>query len=133
MNAEFSDTTASAALASEERGARSRDRVLLYVRGMDIPPMDSLDLARESLKRSGPDVDPAEAMRNLRGLLAERGLAHSLQDSQGRRQLSAPPMNRRPMIAEGMGRASCLAAVGRALKRLAGFGPRADGPGERHE
>lgn len=85
---------------SDERGRRSRDRVLLYLRGMDLPPLESVDLARESLVRSGPDADPAEAMRALRGLLAEQGLAHSAQNSRGERLLSAPPMNRRPMIVE---------------------------------
>lgn len=39
-------------------------------------------------------------MRELRDLLAERGLTHSAQNSRGERLLSAPPMNRRPMIAE---------------------------------
>ena len=31
---------------SDERGRRSRDRVLLYLRGMDLPPLESVDLAR---------------------------------------------------------------------------------------
>ena len=85
---------------SDERGRRSRDRVLLYLRGMDLSPLESVDLARESLSRSGPDADPAGAMREVRDLLAERGLTHSAQNSRGERVLSAPPMNRRPMIAE---------------------------------
>ena len=67
---------------------------------MDLPPLESVDLARESLSRSGPDADPAGAMRELRDLLAERGLTHSAPNSRGERLLSAPPMNRRPMIAE---------------------------------
>ena len=101
----------------DERGQRSRDRVLLYLRGMDLPSLESVDLARESLSRSGPDADPAEALRELRGLLAERGLAHSAQNSRGERLLSAPPMNRRPMIAEELTPRRRLAALLGRLKR----------------
>lgn len=101
----------------DERGQRSRDRVLLFLRGMDLPPLESVDLARESLSRSGPQADPADAMRALRALLAERGLAHSAQNSRGERLMSAPPMNRHPMIAEDLTPRSRLAALLGHLKR----------------
>lgn len=119
-----------AAPPPDERGQRARDRVLLFVRGMDLPPLESVDLARESLNRSGTDVPPAEAMRVLRELLAERGLAHSLLNSRGERQLSAPPMNRRPMIAEELDRKPWLTALRRVFHRLTDlFRCRNDGPG----
>lgn len=102
----------------DERGQRARDRVLLFVRGMELPPLESVDLARESLNRSGTGVPPAEAMRVLRELLAERGLAHSLLNSRGERQLSAPPMNRHSMIAEELDRKPWLTALRRAVQRL---------------
>lgn len=109
------------AFPPDERGQRARDRVLLFVRGMDLPPLESVELARESLNRSGVDVSPAEAMRVLRDLLAEQGLAHSLQNSRGERQLSAPPMNRHPMIAEELDRKPWLTAIRRGFKRLGGL------------
>lgn len=106
-----------------ERGQRSRDRVLLYLRGMDLPPLESVDLARESLSRSGPDADPAKAMRELRGLLAERGLPHSAQNSRGERLLSAPPMNRHPMIAGELTPRRRLAALLDRLHRRSRSAP----------
>lgn len=47
--------------------------MLLYVRGMDIPPLRSLAFAAESLGRSGPTASQAEAMRSLREVLREEG------------------------------------------------------------
>lgn len=119
----------------DERGQRARDRVLLFLRGMDLAPLESVDLARESLSRSGPQADPADAMRELRALLAERGLAHSSRNSRGERLMSAPPMNRRPMIAEELTPRSRLAALFGRLKRGAPAAVPPSNPipeGERH-
>lgn len=118
----------------DERGQRARDRVLLYLRGMDVPPLESVDLARESLSRSAPHADPAEAMRTLRGLLLERGLAHGAQNSRGERLLSAPPMNRRPMIAEELTSRRGFSLLSGRLKRNVApvVTPRPAPEGERH-
>lgn len=102
----------------DERGQRSRDRVLLYTRGMEISPGESVELARECLRRAGGRASGAEAMDILRGLLIERGLAHGALDEKGRRLLSAPPMNRRPMIVEHLDRAPWLTALRHGLNRL---------------
>lgn len=51
----------------------SRDRVLLYVRALDLSPYRGLELALESLRAAGPGSAGA-AMRNLRSLLSEYGL-----------------------------------------------------------
>lgn len=101
----------------DERGQRTRDRVLLYVRGMDIPPLRSLAFAAESLGRSGPTASQAEAMRSLREVLREEGRLegrrYGLEDGEEGKLDSAPPMNRRPMIAEKLvaGRGSPLSDV----------------------
>lgn len=101
----------------DERGQRTRDRVLLYVRGMDIPPLRSLAFAAESLGRSGPEATQAEAMRSLREVLREEGRIegrrYGLEDSEEGRLDSAPPMNRRSMIAEELDRRPWLTALGR--------------------
>lgn len=104
----------------DERGPRSRDRVLLYTRGMPLGATESVELALESLKRSGEQASTAEAMTALHSLIRERGLAHGLQDDKGERLLSAPPMNRRPMIAEHLDRKPWLTALKRGLRRLVG-------------
>ena len=46
----------------DERGQRTRDRVLLYVRGMDVAPLRSLAFAAESLGRSGSSPSHAQFM-----------------------------------------------------------------------
>ena len=68
----------------QERAAwrTSRDRVLLYLRGLDLPPFEDLDLAAASLRACGAceepaaeglgSPSPAEAMESLFNLLEEQ-------------------------------------------------------------
>lgn len=101
----------------DERGQRTRDRVLLYVRGMDIPPLRSLAFAAESLSRTGPAASPAEAMRSLREVLREEGRMegrqYGLENNEEGKLDSAPPINRRSMIAEKLDRKPWLTAIAR--------------------
>lgn len=101
----------------DERGQRTRDRVLLYVRGMDIPPLRSLAIAAESLGRSGPAASQAEAMRSLREVLREEGKPegrqYGLEDGEQGKLASAPPINRRSMIAEKLDRKPWITALAR--------------------
>ena len=101
----------------DERGQRTRDRVLLYVRGMDIPPLRSLAFAAESLSRTGPAVSQAEAMHSLREVLREEGRMegrqYGLEDDEDGKLDSAPPINRRSMIAEKLDRKPWLTALAR--------------------
>ena len=103
----------------DERGQRTRDRVLLYVRGMDIPPLRSLAFAAESLGRAGPAASQAEAMHRLREVLREEGRLegrhYGLEDGEEGKLNSAPPMNRRSMIAEKLDRKPWLTALARLL------------------
>lgn len=122
----------------EEAMARTRDRVLLYTRGLGVEPFLSLDLALESLRRadarkkdlSSPDTaatpapfseasgasvaDMERAMEALYGLLREKDICLGYVDTRGEPLRSAPPMNRRSMIAEEMDRSP----LRRILKRL---------------
>lgn len=83
------------------------DRVLLYLRGMDIPPVQSLELALETFRRlaAEPGREPVsmpEAMKALHALLRESKL-HSGWLGPGRPpRPSMPPLNRCSMIAEKM-------------------------------
>ena len=84
--------------------ARVRDRVLLYVRGLDIAPEASLEVALEAMRRSG-GRDVRRAMDSLREILAERELLPpALAGFQGDedRLKCVPEMNRCSMIAEEM-------------------------------
>ncbi|MDR0882825.1 MAG: hypothetical protein LBP55_09865 [Candidatus Adiutrix sp.] len=85
--------------------ARARDRLLLYVRGMDVPPLLSLELALEGLRRASAGAEPLTitgAMRELHSLLREKGLHTSWVEKYGPPPSSMPPFNRSSMVAEGL-------------------------------
>jgi len=105
----------------ERDGARLHacDRVLLYVRGMDVDPLTGLEYALDSLRRADPQSGPAGAMRALHDLLRENGLSAGLADADGQLLRSMPPMNRRPMVAEEMDRLPLLTFVRRLLGKPA--------------
>ncbi len=86
-------------IPEEEQWRLARDRVLLYVRSLGLPPFEGLDLAVQSLNDVGPS-SPAEAMRHLRALLKEQGLEGKILDREGRHLASVPPLNRGVMVAE---------------------------------
>lgn len=92
----------------EDNAARARDRVLLYTRGMAVDPVLGLELALESLRRAeraGPKDDGIHtAMNELHALLREKGIDLEVPDERGAPLRSAPPMTRRPMVAEEMDR-----------------------------
>lgn len=86
----------------EALAAKLRDRVLLYVRGMDIPPVQGLELALESLRRASEGTEPLSVpsvMRELHALLRENGLHTGWVDRQGPPKSSMPPLNRCSMVA----------------------------------
>lgn len=75
-----------------------RDRLLAYLSGMDIDPVDSLELAAECLRRAGPECDCRVAMDMLETVLVESG--RTLPGSgDGRPELCAPAMVRSSMLA----------------------------------
>ncbi len=116
-----------------DKAARTRDRVLLYARGLDLDPVLAVELALESMREAGlagtraveadavtPFAPGAEApclpraMAAMRRLLNERGGNGFVSDASGRPLVSMPPLNRRPMLPEEMDRSP----LKRALKKL---------------
>lgn len=94
----------------------ARDRVALYVTALDLPPFKGLELALESLKRSGP-TDVTEAMRTLRELLAEHGLDQGIRTPEGVHLSSQPPLNRGSMVAKELDRLPWLSGLKRFFAR----------------
>lgn len=94
----------------------ARDRVALYVTALDLPPFKGLELALESLKRSGP-TNVTEAMRTLRELLAEHGLDRGIRTPEGAHLSSQPPLNRGTMVAKELDRLPWLSGLKRFLTR----------------
>ncbi len=80
----------------------SRDRVLLYVRALDLPPFEALEIALESLKETGPSA-PSDAMESLRSKLKERGMDPERLNGLGGAD-ATPRLERSVMVAEEMDR-----------------------------
>jgi hypothetical protein len=92
---------------SEEDWLTARDRAVLYVRALALPPLEGLEFAVEALRRAqagvlrDPGLSPtAETMRRLRELLAERR-PEALESLEVKSQ---PSLNRGPMVPETMDR-----------------------------
>lgn len=110
--------------ACREETARIRDRVLLYARGLDLEPVLAVDLALESMRktglgRGGPEAGAQnnalpEVMAEFRRLLEGQESSLRVADASGAPIVSMPPLNRRPMLPEEMDRSP----VRRALKRV---------------
>lgn len=109
-------------------------RVLACVQGMDLDPVLAAELGLETLKRAEKSAGKDEesvlktAMRELDALLAERGVAREPDVSRGRLD-SAPPMNRRNMLAEEMDITPLRSAIKRLFRRQRAAHPWSSGPG----
>lgn len=91
--------------AGETVTAAVMDRVLLYLRGMDIPPVRGLELALATARRleSGSvDMSMPSAMKELHTLLRENHLHTGWVNRDAPPRDSMPPLNRCSMVAEGM-------------------------------
>lgn len=110
------ETSRTEAFRHPEEWRFSRDRVLLYVRALDLPPYQGLDFAIESLK-SSPSASPAKAMRNLRKLLAEHDLDRGLLDEEGKHIASVPPLIRGVMVAKPLDRVPWKTTLVRFVQR----------------
>ena len=103
----------------DEHALRVRDRVLLYVRGMSLPTMETLDVAASALRQARDDASTSETMDSLREILLKRGELPVRPEP-----FACPPVVRRSMVAGELDRAPWLTAAGRALRGL--FGGRHD-------
>lgn len=105
MSIEHSSPVVGSGAAAEESAAAVLDRVLLYLRGMDISPVQSLELALESFRRLEAESTPVSmpsAMKELHALLRENKLRTAWINGSQPPRPSMPPMNRCSMVAEKM-------------------------------
>lgn len=106
MSIDHSSPAAGAGAAADESYAATvLDRVLLYLRGMDLSPVQSLELALESFRRleaGSTPVSMPSAMKELHALLRENKLRTAWVNGSEPPRPSMPPMNRCSMVAEKM-------------------------------
>lgn len=76
-----------------------RDRILLYLSGLALPDVDSLEIAAECLRRTGPAPDGVKTMETLHSLLQEKGLGLPSPEEIARLR-SFPHHNRTTMISK---------------------------------
>ena len=97
---------------------RVRDRILLYARGLNLSPKESVELALESLKRCQSDHPSYhEALVCLHGILAEKG-RDLIPGDDAPHLMSAPGMTRSSMLAEELDRTPWLSIFKKTLSRL---------------
>ena len=104
--------------AYQDKDFRVRDRVLLYARGLDLPPAESVEIALKSLERcSSEHPTYAEALENLHIILAERG--RELIPSDDKPHLtSVPPIKRSTMLPEELDRTPWMSILKKTFRRL---------------
>ena len=97
---------------------RVRDRILLYARGLNLSPRESVELALESLKRCSSDhPDYEEALVCLHAILAEKG-RELIPGDDAPHLMSAPGMTRSSMLAEELDRTPWISIFKKTLSRL---------------
>ena len=97
---------------------RVRDRILLYARGLNLSPKESVELALESLKRCQSEHPSYhEALVCLHGILAEKG-RDLIPGDDAPHLMSAPVMTRSSMLAEELDRTPWLSIFKKTLSRL---------------
>ncbi len=99
----------------------ARDRVMLYLRGMDMGALPSLELAAKTMRRAGPEAGPEQAMAALWALLEKQNPSICLADSGGAILRSTPPLNRRPMLSGKMGELTLYGAGKKLLSNALGM------------
>lgn len=108
------------ALESRQALMSVSDRALAYVRALELPPEQGLELVLACLRELGPKAGIDEVMSRLHRLLAERGLNPENVFSDAPRLKPLPPMERSCMISEGLD-ISILNMAGRII--TGGFRP----------
>lgn len=102
-----------------QSGHNVRDRVLLYLTGLGMNDVASLELAAECLRQAGPGASAAEAMAVLHALLEERGLGARCFEP-GARLASFPPLVRKTMISSWASRPSLYSSAKKLALRIIG-------------
>lgn len=99
-------------------GFAGRDRVLLYTRGMNLSPTQGVALALRSMRRAGEYAPAPKVMAELFLTFQENEVPLAITTEDGIPFVSAPPMNRRTMIAEDMIQLSLSGALKKLLASL---------------
>lgn len=115
-------------------------RVMVYLRALQLPPVLSLELALESLRKAGdswsPEHEgnlPSSTMQTLWGILASRGIrASDWWDGEGQaegspasaRGAAMPPLCRRSMLPENLDRRPWITFMLRGVKHVRALGLR---------
>ncbi len=83
----------------------ARNRVLLYTKGIPLPPTESVALALEALQKA--DATPSctsymqHSMHTLQQLLTEKNIPFSITTQHGQKLQNTPPLNKSTMLPEG--------------------------------
>ncbi|ADE57932.1 MULTISPECIES: hypothetical protein [Aminobacterium] len=101
-----------------------RDRILLYVRAMDLPPFKGLELALDALKQSEAS-SIEEAMDALESCIVKQKIDLGVRNAKGEHISSVPPMTRGTMVSKNFDRTPWLTALNKFILRWARnlFGP----------
>ncbi len=97
----------------------ARDRILLYLTGLDLGDLLTLELAGECLRRAGPDADAGAAMVILHDMLRERGVGGAGHAASAKLH-SYPAMNRKAMVSKKMAGFSLTGSAIRLAARMLG-------------
>lgn len=122
--------TPSTATAPVQSGHNVRDRVLLYLSGVGMSDVASLELAAECLRQAGAGASAAQAMAVVHELLEQRGLGVRCFEP-GARLASFPPLVRKTMISSWTSRPSLYSSAKKLALRIIGGGrktPPSDSP-----
>ncbi len=101
----------------------ARDRVLLYTSGLELDPVEGVELALQSLRQSkdaSGGLQAQEAMRSLYDLLRRKGVPLEARDRRGQPLRSAPALHRSSMLAEEMELNPLRGAIRRCLRNVSG-------------
>ena len=111
-------TETKAMISYQDKDMQVRDRVLLYARGLDLPPAKSVELALQSLKACQSEHPSyAEALENLHLLLTEKNCKLSPGDEEPH-LVSAPRMKRSTMLPEELDRTPWESILKKTFGRL---------------
>ncbi|MBQ8744443.1 MAG: glucans biosynthesis glucosyltransferase MdoH [Mailhella sp.] len=105
-------------ISYQDKDMQVRDRVLLYARGLDLPPAKSVELALQSLKACQSEHPSyAEALENLHLLLTEKNCKLIPGDEEPH-LVSAPRMKRSTMLPEELDRTPWVSILKKTFGRL---------------
>lgn len=86
----------------ERERSRICSRLLLYLRGLDVTALSSLEIVGETMRLTGPDATLEEAFREMHGILRQHGFDVLAPFHAGPESSCVPPVQRASMVSEGI-------------------------------